>query len=118
MGTLWVDQCLKISADPPTSGVLPRKDVELISIAGECCLYELERRGNSPPYSRRTRSRRDLRRDLDDPEDRVSTVDPYLQPKGDKNLVELWGGFWPYIPSDLCHSNTNPSGLTLYSLRA
>jgi alkylhydroperoxidase/carboxymuconolactone decarboxylase family protein YurZ len=30
---LWVDQCLKMSADPWTSGVLPRKDVELISIA-------------------------------------------------------------------------------------
>jgi len=30
---LWVDQCLKMSDDPWTSGVLPRKDVELISIA-------------------------------------------------------------------------------------
>ena len=30
---LWVDQCLKMSADPWTNGVLPRKDVELISIA-------------------------------------------------------------------------------------
>jgi len=34
----WVDQCLKMSADPWTSSVLPRKDVELISIAvnGAC----------------------------------------------------------------------------------
>jgi alkylhydroperoxidase/carboxymuconolactone decarboxylase family protein YurZ len=29
----WVDQCLQMSAVPWTSGVLPRKDVELISIA-------------------------------------------------------------------------------------
>ena len=29
---LWVEQCLKMSADPWTSGVLPRKDVELISL--------------------------------------------------------------------------------------
>jgi alkylhydroperoxidase/carboxymuconolactone decarboxylase family protein YurZ len=29
----WVEQCLKMSADPWTSGVLPRKDVELISLA-------------------------------------------------------------------------------------
>lgn len=30
---LWVDQCLKFSDDPWTSGILPRKDVELISLA-------------------------------------------------------------------------------------
>jgi len=29
----WIDQCLKMSADPWTSGVLPRRDVELISLA-------------------------------------------------------------------------------------
>ena len=29
----FVDQCLKMSQDPWTSGVLPRKDVELISLA-------------------------------------------------------------------------------------
>jgi alkylhydroperoxidase/carboxymuconolactone decarboxylase family protein YurZ len=29
----WVDQCLKMSNDPWTSGILPRKDIELISIA-------------------------------------------------------------------------------------
>ena len=28
-----VDQCLKMSNDPWTSGILPRKDVELISLA-------------------------------------------------------------------------------------
>ena len=30
---VFVDQCLKMSGDPWTSGVLPRKDVELISLA-------------------------------------------------------------------------------------
>src|SRR5687767_3866896 len=30
---LWVEQCLKMSGDPWTSGVLARKDVELISLA-------------------------------------------------------------------------------------
>jgi alkylhydroperoxidase/carboxymuconolactone decarboxylase family protein YurZ len=29
----WVDQCLKMSNDPWTSGILPRKDIELISMA-------------------------------------------------------------------------------------
>jgi alkylhydroperoxidase/carboxymuconolactone decarboxylase family protein YurZ len=28
----WVDQCLKMSNDPWSSGILPRKDIELISI--------------------------------------------------------------------------------------
>ena len=30
---IWADQCLKMSDDPWTSGILPRKDIELISIA-------------------------------------------------------------------------------------
>ena len=30
---IWVDQCLKMSDSPWTSNILPRKDVELISIA-------------------------------------------------------------------------------------
>jgi alkylhydroperoxidase/carboxymuconolactone decarboxylase family protein YurZ len=30
---IWVDQCLKMSDNPWTSGILPRKDIELISIA-------------------------------------------------------------------------------------
>jgi alkylhydroperoxidase/carboxymuconolactone decarboxylase family protein YurZ len=29
----WVDQCLKMSDNPWTSGILPRKDIELISLA-------------------------------------------------------------------------------------
>ena len=31
--TAWADQCIKMSADPWTRGILPRKDIELISIA-------------------------------------------------------------------------------------
>jgi len=38
--------------------------------------------------------------------------------KGGKNLVGLWRGFWPYIPSDLRHSSINPSGISVYSQRA
>ena len=33
MGTVWVDQCVRMSKEPWNSGVLPRKDVELISLA-------------------------------------------------------------------------------------
>ena len=42
---LWVDQCLKMSADPWTNGVLPRKDVELISIAVNAACTNLSAEG-------------------------------------------------------------------------
>jgi alkylhydroperoxidase/carboxymuconolactone decarboxylase family protein YurZ len=42
---LWVDQCLKMSADPWISGVLPRKDVELISIAVNAACTNLSAEG-------------------------------------------------------------------------
>jgi hypothetical protein len=41
----WVDQCLKMSQDPWTSGVLPRKDVELISIAVNAACTNLSAEG-------------------------------------------------------------------------
>ena len=41
----WVDQCLQMSADPWTSGVLPRKDVELISIAVNAACTNLSAEG-------------------------------------------------------------------------
>jgi len=41
----WVDQCLKMSADPWTSGVLPRKDVELISLAVSAACTNLSDEG-------------------------------------------------------------------------
>jgi alkylhydroperoxidase/carboxymuconolactone decarboxylase family protein YurZ len=41
----WVDQCLTMSADPWTSGVLPRKDVELISIAVNAACTNLSAEG-------------------------------------------------------------------------
>jgi len=37
----WVDQCLKMSNSPWTSGVLPRKDVELISLAVNAAITNL-----------------------------------------------------------------------------
>ena len=41
----WVDQCLKMSQDPWTSGVLPRKDVELISLAVSAACTNLSAEG-------------------------------------------------------------------------
>jgi len=41
----WVDQCLKMSADPWTGGVLPRKDVELISLAVNAACTNLSAEG-------------------------------------------------------------------------
>ena len=41
----WVDQCLKMSDDPWTSGVLPRKDVELISLAVNAACTNLSAEG-------------------------------------------------------------------------
>jgi alkylhydroperoxidase/carboxymuconolactone decarboxylase family protein YurZ len=41
----WVDQCLKMSQDPWTSGVLPRKDVELISLAVNAACTNLSAEG-------------------------------------------------------------------------
>ena len=41
----WVDRCLSMSADPWTSGVLPRKDVELISLAVNAACTNLSAEG-------------------------------------------------------------------------
>ena len=41
----WVDQCLQMSDDPWTSGVLPRKDVELISLAVNAACTNLSAEG-------------------------------------------------------------------------
>ncbi len=41
----WVDECLDMSRDPWTSGVLPRKDVELISIAVNAACTNLSPEG-------------------------------------------------------------------------
>jgi alkylhydroperoxidase/carboxymuconolactone decarboxylase family protein YurZ len=41
----WVDQCLKMSADPWTNGILPGKDVELISLAVNAACTNLSAEG-------------------------------------------------------------------------
>ena len=41
----WVDQCLKMSDNPWTSGILPRKDIELISIAVNAACTNLSEGG-------------------------------------------------------------------------
>ena len=76
-----VDQCLKMSADPWTSGVLPRKDVELISLAVNAACTNLSAGGTRRHIRGALDSRRDPRRDPDGPQDRVSSVDPYVQPR-------------------------------------
>jgi alkylhydroperoxidase/carboxymuconolactone decarboxylase family protein YurZ len=42
---VFVDQCLKMSDDPWTAGVLPRKDVELISLAVNAAITNLSAGG-------------------------------------------------------------------------
>ena len=42
---IWIDQCLKMSNDPWTGGVLPRKDIELISIAVNAACTNLSEEG-------------------------------------------------------------------------
>jgi alkylhydroperoxidase/carboxymuconolactone decarboxylase family protein YurZ len=42
---IWVDQCLKMSDSPWTSGILPRKDIELISIAVNAACTNLSAEG-------------------------------------------------------------------------
>jgi alkylhydroperoxidase/carboxymuconolactone decarboxylase family protein YurZ len=41
----WADQCLKMSANPWTSGILPRKDIELISISVNAACTNLNEDG-------------------------------------------------------------------------
>jgi len=41
----WVEACLEMSADPWTNGVLPRKDVELISLAVNAACTNLSAEG-------------------------------------------------------------------------
>jgi alkylhydroperoxidase/carboxymuconolactone decarboxylase family protein YurZ len=41
----WVDQCLKMSNNPWTSGILPRKDIELISLAVNAAITNLSAGG-------------------------------------------------------------------------
>jgi len=41
----WTDQCFKMSNDPWTNGILPRKDVELISIAVNAACTNLSAEG-------------------------------------------------------------------------
>jgi alkylhydroperoxidase/carboxymuconolactone decarboxylase family protein YurZ len=42
---IWADQCLKMSQDPWTSGTLPRKDIELISLAVNAACTNLSAEG-------------------------------------------------------------------------
>ena len=66
----WIEQCLKMSGDPWTSGVLPRKDVELISLAVNAACTTLSPEGtrrhvrrNTPAHPDGSEARRDDGRD-------------------------------------------------------
>ena len=41
---------LRVGTSPWTSGVLPRKEVELISVALHSCLHESDEDGHAPPH--------------------------------------------------------------------
>jgi hypothetical protein len=38
---IWIEQCLKMSNDPWTGSILPRKDIELISLAVNAAITNL-----------------------------------------------------------------------------
>jgi alkylhydroperoxidase/carboxymuconolactone decarboxylase family protein YurZ len=42
---IWADQCLRMSTNPWTSGVLPRKTIELIGLAVSAACTQLDREG-------------------------------------------------------------------------
>jgi len=41
----WIEQCVKVSGDPWNNGVLPRKEVELISLAVNAACTNLSEGG-------------------------------------------------------------------------
>ena len=88
----WVEQCLKMSGRSVDQRRAATQRRRADQPGGECGLYEPEPRGNPPAYSRRTRSRRQPRRDPDDPEDRVASVDPYVQPGRTHSVGRSEGG--------------------------
>ena len=77
---LWVEQCLKMSERSVDQRRAAAQRRRVDQSCGECGVYDLEPRGNPPAYSRRTGSRRQPRRDPDDPEGLVASRDPYVQP--------------------------------------
>ena len=72
----WANTCLHMSINPWTSGVLPRKTVELIIVALNVACTNL----NAPPHSRRARCGCDPRRDFDSVQNGVRHVYPFMQP--------------------------------------
>ena len=54
----WAEACSKMSTNPWTSGILPLKLVELISVAINAACTNLNPEAHPPPYSCRARGRR------------------------------------------------------------
>jgi hypothetical protein len=73
----WAAACKKMTMNPWTNGVLPRKFVELVGVALNAACTNLN---PDAPYSSGTRCRCDAGRDSHDPQNGVSDVDPRLQP--------------------------------------
>ena len=80
----WAETCVRMTTNPWTGGILPRKTIELMRGA-ERRLYQPRpgRHGrHAPPHPCRARCGSDLRRDTDGAEDGVRPVDPFVWPGG------------------------------------
>ena len=76
----WAALCFKMSTNPWTHSVLPRKFLELVSVSLNAACTESPSGGNAPPYSGRARSGRDPRGDFVRPQVRIGLVHSFLQP--------------------------------------
>ena len=63
---VWIDQCLKMSNDPWVSGILPRKDIELISLAVNAASTNLSAEGTRRHIRGALEAGADAGRDHDD----------------------------------------------------
>ena len=77
----WAETCVKMTTNPWTSGVLPRKFIELVSIGAQCRMHLPQPRRHAPPHPRRARGGSDPRRDSLRARVRGAHVDPFVQPR-------------------------------------
>ena len=89
----FVDQCLKMSNEPWTSGVLPRKDVELISLAVNAACTNLSPEGTRRHIRGALAAGATRDEILMIIEDRVPVGDPYVQPGRTDSAGRSEGGW-------------------------
>jgi hypothetical protein len=77
-GAEWL---LRVGTNPWASSVLPRKEVELISLALALCVHEPQRVRHAPPYPCRARCGRNARRGSPRLQTWGRSGDPYVQPR-------------------------------------